>query len=410
MAQESLNMGDDSRWIRSVASRVVLAASAGACLSILGCQGAGSKAKPQTTAERRASRPTPTMLSESDPTDTEAPVSRLKVNGETVLAEDVLKPYTGELVEQSRTLSPEAYRRAIHDITVRAAQQKISEMLLYQAASARLSEDDEKGLDKVVDEETRRRVTELGGGVQWQYEQLLRQQGLTLDEERARLRRQIVIQRHLHLHVYPKIQSPTRDELWELFNRSKAELARPERRRMSLIEVDVLKRLPEGVTSPTREQQAGARDAAMEVALAAKADLDGGKPFADVARERSEGLHADAGGDWGWVSRDALRERWQKAVAALYELPAAGVSEIVETPSALFIVSCTEIEAASTPEFQTIQPELVERYRRERSDEMLNALLKELHEKARIEPQRIDLFLTAVALAAPPYAGAEAGP
>ncbi len=410
MEPESLNMGDNSRSIRCLASRLVLAVVAAAWLSIAGCQGAASKAKPQTTAERRASRPTPTMLSESDPTDTEAPVSRLKVNGEVVLAEDVIKPFTGELVEQSRTLSPEAYRRAIHDTTVRAAQQKISEMLLYQAASARLSEDDQKGLDKVVDEETRRRVTELGGGVQWQYEQLLRQQGVTLDEERARLRRQIVIQRHLHLQVYPKIQSPTRDELWELFNRSKADLEKPERRRMSLIEVDVLKRLPEGVTAPTREQQAAARDAAMEIVRAAKAELDRGRPFADVARQYSEGLHADAGGDWGWVSRDALRERWQKAVAALYELPATGVGEVVETPAALFLVSCTEIEPASTPEFQTIQPELVERYRRERSDEMLNALLKELHQKARIEPERIDLFLTAVALAAPPYAGAEGRP
>ncbi|MCC7291718.1 MAG: peptidylprolyl isomerase [Phycisphaerales bacterium] len=403
-------MIDARRWNRQLAVRVGLSVLTGAGICLAGCQGAASKAKPQTTAERRASRPTPTMLSESDPTDTEAPVSRLKVNGEVVLAEDVIKPYTGELVEQSRTLSPEAYRRAIQDTTVRAAQQKISEMLLYQAASARLSEDDEKGLDKVVDEETRRRVTELGGGVQWQYEQLLRQQGLTLEEERARLRRQIVIQRHLHLHVYPKIQSPTRDELWELFNRSKAELEKPERRRMSLIEVDVLKRLPEGVTSPTREQQAAAHDAAMEVASAAKAALDRGKPFADAAREYSEGLHADAGGDWGWVSRDALRERWQKAVAVLYELPAAGVSDVVETPSALFIVGCMEIEGASTPEFQTIQPELVERYRRERSDEMLNALLKELHQKARIEPERIERFLTAVAQAAPPYAGEEARP
>lgn len=381
-------------------------------MPIAGCklyEGPPSRAVAQRSAWRadrpKPTRPTPPAI----PSDPDAPAPELSVNGEIIRAETVLRPYMKELTEKAATVSPAAYQQLVAQYTVRATRDRVSDVLLYQWASARLTEQDHKALDKIVDAEMRKLVTQKANGVQRVYEQMLKEEGLTLAEDRERQRRQLIVQRQIHLSILPKIQAPTRDELLEIFEQARAEMTRPERRRLWLIEVDILRRLPPAVTQPTREQWAQARAAAMDAIQAAQGELAAGAAFEDVARKYSEGLHADNGGDWGWIARDTLREKWQKAVDMLFALPDGGISDVVETTDRLFIVRCGGIEPGVQPTFQDAQPELIQRYRLRQADRIIGDMLQNLHDKARFKPERIEPFLKAVAATAPPYS-ATAGP
>lgn len=386
--------------------RSVFAIAAAMTAVIAGCRSAPSEQERIKSASPRPSRTVSAADARVDPADPEAPVPRMRVNGQIVEASEVLRPYLKELTEGARTMSPSAYQALVKETTIRAVQQRISEVLLYGAASARLTEDDEKMLDKVVDAELRRRVTEFGGGVQGVYEERLRDRGTTLIAEREAIRRQVVIQRHLQMYVYPKIQPATRDELLALYEQVRPEFVRPERRKLELIEIDVLRRIPGNATAPTREQQAEALAAAKAAMNDVRQALAEGQSFLQVAQERSEGLNAENGGDWGWVARDTLRARWQKAVDVLFSLEEGGVSDVIETPEALFLVRCGGIEAATDADFQSLQPELIRRHENAQADRLIREVLADLQARARIEPERIDRFLLAVALTAPPHTAA----
>jgi len=371
--------------------------------------------------------------------------SELTVNGDVIKAAEILKPIRQELAEKAGTLSPDAYGKYVRQLVTQLTREKITELLLRQRASVRLGERDEKALDAIVDNRMRRQVTQLGGGVQWQYESLLAKRGTTLEKERQRIRNQLVIQRYLQLNILPKVQTPTRDELYALFDKTKGEVARPERRRMSLIEINILKRLKQGNDQPTRQQLADARDKAMQTAHEAQNTLaegplaegplaegslaegslaEGSRPlaegsitegpqadnpqadspkqfFAKVARQYSDGIQASNGGDWGWVSQGSLRKRWEPAIEMLYKLKPKTFSDIVETQDAIFIVYCDEIQQRVVPDFVKMQPQLTERFRAEQYNKMINKLIDELYEKARIEPGTIERFLNAIVKQAP---------
>ncbi len=347
-------------------------------------------------APGRPSSVKPTSIRGSDPD----PQHRLMVNGERVTVDDVINPLRPELRARRQAMPPEDYGRYVTDVAVQAMRGRVVDTILYRKASARMSQAERDMLESFVNAELRRRVTSVGNGTQHEYEKLLHAQNRTLDDERDQIRRQLTVQRYLHLNLMPRVQEPTRAELLALYEREKAEGARPERRKMRLIEVRMMNHLDPATADPSRAAQAAARDAAREKAEQAYRRLRSGEPFDAVARELSEGIHAADGGDWGWVGRDSLTERWKAACETLWTLAAGGVSEIVETADGFFIVRCSEIEPAYVPDFETVQPQLVERHRAEKYNDLINGLIEDMIRSARFDPPDIEPFLNAVIEAA----------
>jgi hypothetical protein len=252
-----------------------------------------------------------------------------------------------------------------------------------------------------VDGEVRKIVASQYGGTERRYEKYLESRGRTLADVRDELRRSIIISSYLDQEVRPKVPEPTRAELLALFHASADSLSRPPRRRMSLIDVRVTDRLASGLTDPTREQSAAARDAAQTRIQSAKTELTSAEAFADVAGRYSDGLHAAEGGAWGWVTEGSVRERFEPAVEALFRLDARKVSDIIETDDAFFIVHCDEIDPGYESDFQTAQPRLTEFLLREAHSRRITALVAELRADARIEPANLERFHAAVVQAVP---------
>ena len=374
-------------------------------MSVAGCTQGKYSERLKTYNEGRSTREaTSTSLAAAPEDDGVSPVTVLTVNGHPIDASDVLIPAMADLLEKSRSYSLTAYQTYVADLARFLIRDRVREVLLFQTASARLSDQEKDAIEKLTTDTLRERVTLEAGGVQHVYERLLAERGTSLKRERERIYRENVVRRHLALNVYPQVNSPTRDELLSLYDRYLAENSKPERRRMSLIEVNALAFLPGGVRQPSRTQLADARSRATRQTQSIAESLASGADFQDQARTHSNGIFAHKGGDWGWVSTDGVREKWLPAVNVLYELEEGAVSEIIESGDSLFIVKCEEIEQAYRPGFVEVQPDLILIYRQANGNDLVNQMAEELVQKAHIVPYDWRRFHQAVVDAAPPHA------
>lgn len=319
----------------------------------------------------------------------------LRVNGEEADAGQFWRERFSEIAAKAETLSPEAYRMFVERRAAEWISDKVAEMLLYQRAALRMRSAMEKQIDHFVDGEVRRVVSRDYEGVQRRFEKYLLQHGLTVDDFRARLRREIIVTQYVEAELRSRVAEPTRAELYEAYTKLADSLRKPERKRMSLIEVAVAQFLPPG-SDRGSDAEATARAAARAQIAAAREALRGGAAFADAARQYSQDSRAEDGGAWGWVGLGTVRERYEPAVAALYSLAAGQTSEIIETPDAYFIVRCDEVEAGFTASFSEVQGELLERYTRGRLNELIAEEVNELRAKARVEPSRLEEYHAAV--------------
>lgn len=364
----------------------------------------GVKKKPNTEAVRHSDptggfSPTPVQVAANG----EPSADRLIVNSESVSAAELWKDIAGEVRLRASEMSEEDHPRYIDRRAAQLLTDKVAEMLLYQTASLRLEDDMRKIVDKYVDQEIRKIVTDDHGGVQGRYERFLAQQGRTLDDARRKLRRELIIASYLEDTVKPKVAEPTRSELLKLFEDHRDEWRRPQRKSMSLIEVRVLDRLPADVTSPSREQQAEARNLSRAKIMQAQAEVKGGGTFSDVARKFSDGSRATAGGVWGWITPGSVTERYAPAVEKLYALRSGEVSDILETPDGFFLVRCDESDDGFEPTFENVQQRVKERHHQIEFNKLVGRQIDELSRKARIEPSDLSLFHAALVATAPTF-------
>lgn len=320
----------------------------------------------------------------------------LRVNGDRVEPSEMWADLSRELEAKAAELSSDAYRAYVEQRAAQWIGDKIAERLVFQKASLRLTEGMGKNIDRYVDGEVRKIVTRDHGGVQRRYEKHLASRGQTIEEVRAKLRREVIISNFLETEVRPRLAEPTRTDLVAAFDAGGDTWRKPARHRMSLIEVRMLDHLPLGVDQPTREQQAAARAEAREKIQEAQGELRLGTPFADVARKHSTDLHAPDGGAWGWVSPGSVRERYEPVVKALYGLRKGQVSEIIESPEGFFLVRCDDEDPGVEPRFEDVQAELKEHYTRAAYQAFMNELVRDLRGQARIEPDNLNIFHAAV--------------
>ncbi len=325
----------------------------------------------------------------------------LSVNGETVGPEELWRGMHEELPQKAAELSYAEYQTYVEGRAAQVITDKITEMLLYQQASLELPSEADGRIDAYVDEEIRGIVTTDFGGVERRYEKHLEAQGRTLDEVREGLRRQVVVTSYLERELKPKVPEPTRAELVAAFGEYADSLRRPPRRRMSLIDVRILDRLPADLDNPTRDQWQEARAEALSLVQTAQTELGSGVPFPEVAKRCSGGLHAAEGGAWGWVTTGSVRKRFEPAVETLYKLEVGEVSDVLETAGGFFLVRCDEIDAGLEPEFEAVQPELSRRLFRRAYNRLIMERVAELRAKAHVEPADLRSFHLTVVNAAP---------
>lgn len=318
--------------------------------------------------------------------------SHLVIYGETIAPDDIWRGRGTELTEQAVTRTPEGFEAYVANLATQLIRDRIAQALLLRQASLRTPANFEERLNGHVDAEIRKIVTSDHDGRPRRYEKWLESRGETLDEVRSQLRKELLVSSYLQQEIRPKVLEPTRAELHAEYKASLDALRRPARRRMSLIETRVSTRIPEGIARPTKEQVTAARSDAMTKIRSSRAALDSGAAFADIARGQSDGLHAFEGGAWGWITRGSVRERFEPAVGALFNLGEGETSAIVEGGDGFFLVRCDEIDEPETPDFETLQPQLTDRYFRVQYNRLIMERVDELQKQAHLEQDDLNRF------------------
>jgi PPIC-type PPIASE domain len=101
----------------------------------------------------------------------------------------------------------------------------------------------------------------------------------------------------------------------------------------------------------------------------------GGRPFEAVAKAKSEGFTAEDGGKHDWTTQGSVKSA--KIDQAIFTLPLARLSEIIEDEVGLHIIEVMEREAARTQDMSEIQTEIREIL----SNKIRDDKLKEFHKK-----------------------------
>jgi peptidyl-prolyl cis-trans isomerase SurA len=222
--------------------------------------------------------------------------------------------------------------------------------------------------DAEVKEATSRLKQQYNIATDEQFEESLRQSGLTRADMEARLRETIVSNKVFSRELRSR-EDLSDPELRERYNREKERYRLPER--AHLREIVVLK--PE---DPAKVEEARTR--ANEVAEAAK------KPsvnFANLATTMSESGSREQGGDLGEVAKGDLVAALDTAV---FSAAAGAVIGPLETRSAWHVIKVEQRLPSEVPSFETVK----DRLRRDANEETFQR-----DYKAYIETLRKDAFI-----------------
>ncbi len=200
-----------------------------------------------------------------------------------------------------------------------------------------------------------------------QFDESLKQSGLTRAEMEARLRETLMTNKVFarELRNRADLSDP---ELRERYNREKEQYRLPER--AHLREIVVLK--------PEAAKMEEARTRANEVAEAAK---KAGTDFANLATTMSESGTKDKGGDLGEIAKGDLVSELDKAV---FNAAPGSIIGPIETKSAWFIMQVEQRLPSEVPAFESVK----EKLRRDADEETFQR-----DYKAYIESLRKDAFI-----------------
>jgi hypothetical protein len=297
----------------------------------------------------------------------EAALVVARVGPEVVLEADLLTPKALEWLEKvSPGLPPEKVRELRLQICQQVIDQHIETLLVYVDACREIPSDKlpeiRKNVDQAFDEQQLPRMMEEEGVANsLEFEQRLRQRGMTLDRMRKMFFERGLAQEWLRKNVGDDEEIP-HAELIAWYQNHLSEYEFSARARFEVLTVKMgLKR---------------SRTAAWDMLAAMGNEVLGGRPFAEVAKSRSEGPTAKQGGDFDWTNQGSLASK--KLDEAIFSLPLGELSAIIEDGEMLHIVRVIERkEAGRTPFLEAqvgIREQLVMDRRRQASDEYLAKL------------------------------------
>jgi peptidyl-prolyl cis-trans isomerase SurA len=119
-------------------------------------------------------------------------------------------------------------------------------------------------------------------------------------------------------------------------------------------------------------------EASFDLAAAARARIESGEVFADVAKEVSNDPSAATGGDWGWLETGMLREELK---TVLVGLEVGKVSDVIFTPEGYYLLLVEERREAATKSFEEVRSEIEAELRERESDRLYRDWMKRLRQK-----------------------------
>lgn len=283
----------------------------------------------------------------------------LEILDQFITPEDVIEPIRPQLTEWSRDMPPSRYMNAAAELVRESLVEQVANHLIYRRASEQVSPEMETQIDGAVDKMEQERIGREFDGRETAYANALVESGRKREDVRAQLRRALIVETYLRDRLAPMIPDPTRKDIRHYYDQNRNEFTTEEQRQLLMIDIPVAAFLDRSRIMDRQQAVALARQKARTSAQEAKAALNAGRQFVDVAREYSK-FKASDGGDWG-VIHEPLAGRWEEPSKQFFQLPRGGVSDVIETDDSFFIVKCGKTTGGVTTSFADAQPEIVRR-------------------------------------------------
>lgn len=332
-----------------------------------------------------------------------------KVNGKPLYLSEYRKNLRSVLDNFGQNL-PEmlADEGSVRQIRQKVLQQMIDDEVVAQAAESRAIKVHGREIDKGIEEvqETNFRVDPSGkrrsdAEVSEALKSELAKEGLTEEQFRDRIRRQLMARKLMEEEVRSKLKEPDDDKAREAFETLRAVARGSTEAVKGLSELRGQAFLSFGTRIRDLHAErvrvahilvkvppnAGmvAKNKALEKAKAIKRRLAGGEDFADAAGKDSDDAESAArGGDLGPILRGWMPKPFEDAA---FSLPVGQVSDPVETDFGYHLIRVQEKRAQESVQFDKLRLDIKQFLMGMEFQEKLQEFVKRLRAKATIEVQ-----------------------
>lgn len=281
------------------------------------------------------------------------------VNGRIITAGDVLEATQAARRDAQRRFSGQELARQQARIFESGLEQLIEQRLILEAFEA--------GGGTLPDGAVRDRANtvlrERFQNNRTEFLSALRLIGKSEREWENEIREQIILQQMTQqfvtrrLHVTPRM-------LQERYEANPERFTRPVEARVQAIS---LRPVPEADLPARRELLQDLRNQILD-----------GADFGELARQHSQGSHADRGGDMGWMNPASLPEMLRNAITALEP---GEISEPLITPTQHFLLKVLERRGGDIQPLAEVQADLESELRREQFDEIHEEWIESLRRR-----------------------------
>jgi peptidyl-prolyl cis-trans isomerase SurA len=283
------------------------------------------------------------------------------VNDSIILQSELEARLVPVRAEAEQITDPTERRRRLAKLSTQVLDEMVSEELIVQAADAAKIEVDSSEVQAALDEIKQQNKLDDAG-----LAQALASQGYTVQGYRMDLRRQLLRLRAVNQLVAPKVQV-TDDDVRSRY----AELQRRSNAVSAVYLSHILIKLPEHATE---QQIAAARAKAAE----AIQKVNGGTPFAEVAKQMSE----DPNIELGWFQRGSINAEWETVVFSMQKGETRGP---VTGPQGLHVFNVSDVQSAAIKPYEEMKDQLQRELRRRELDKQTATWVDELRKKAYID-------------------------
>ena len=310
----------------------------------------------------------------------------VKVNGDILTKTDLesrqiaaLRSRMNQDIDPESLKNDEQLKKAIAEVTPRLLVEAVDELLLVQLGK-------ERGY-KLSDQQFKEWLTALRKEQNLLDDQkfmaALKQEGMTIDDLRKNVERQMLIQRVQQDEVGSKL-SITEEEARQYYLSHQQEFTEP----ASVTLREILIEIPTTTKDGKSGVSVGSDDDAARRAAAVRAQLAAGEDFAKLAAEVSASASKANGGLVGPIAVSELSESLQ---TLLQGMKPGEISQPIRVPRGYHILKLETLKPAAVQPFDSVRDLVAERVHADRQRQEIRKFLTRIRSQAIIEWKNAEL-------------------
>ncbi|MEI8138338.1 MAG: peptidyl-prolyl cis-trans isomerase [bacterium] len=224
------------------------------------------------------------------------------------------------------------------------------------------------GVDKYVEKKVSDFIQDRFGGDRQEFLKALRDEKLSMEEWRRRMRERVIVGMMRGREVESKVVISPR-EVREIYAANPVKFHQEEQLKLRVILIH----------GSTNTADLAVREASVSTALT---QLKSGIDFADMAKKLSEDGKAQQGGDWGWVETKDLRP---ELTASLSKLATNTISGIIRMDGDFYLVKVEDRHPSGTLPFEVVRASIEKDLRRKEIRNLTSVWIARLRKDAYIK-------------------------